>query len=229
MTPRLDVVAVDKHTSIETAIETCTQAGHERIPVYSGELDNVIGIVNLEDLVREHLYGEREDLELSDLIEPTLHVPESKNVDELLQEMQAERVHQVVVIDEFGTTEGIITAEDITEEIVGEILEGEEDLPLDHVVDDTVVARGAVNIPEINEALDIELPEGEEFETIAGFIFNRAGRLVEAGEVFQYENVELRVEQVDNTRIIKVRVSKLPPDDAETVGPSGDAVDTASG
>jgi len=214
MTPRLDMVAVSKESTIEEAIQTCTQAGHERVPVYDGELDNVIGVVSLEDLVREYLYGETESVELDDLIQPTLHVPESKNVDELLQEMQDERVQLVVVIDEFGTTEGLLTTEDITEEIVGEILEGEEELPLDFVDEDTVRANGEVNIEEVNEALDIDLPEGEEFETIAGFIFNRAGRLVEEGETFKYENVELTVEHVENTRIMKARVKRLPAEDA---------------
>ena len=210
MTPRLDVTAVSTDATVEEAIQTCTQAGHERIPVYEGELDNVIGVVSLEDLVREYLYGESEELELDDLIEPTLHVPESKNVDELLQEMQDERVQLVVVIDEFGTTEGLLTAEDITEEIVGEILEGEEELPIDFVEEDSVRVRGEVNIDEVNEALEIDLPEGEEFETIAGFIFNRAGRLVEAGETFRYETVELTVERVENTRIMEALVTRLP-------------------
>ncbi|WP_232703224.1 hemolysin family protein [Halobacterium wangiae] len=217
MTPRLDMTAVSKDATIEEAIQTCTQAGHERVPVYDGELDNVIGVVSLEDLVREYLYGESENVDLEDLIEPTLHVPESKNVDELLQEMQDERVQLVVVIDEFGTTEGLLTTEDITEEIVGEILEGEEELPLDFVDEETVRVRGEVNIEEVNEALEIELPEGEEFETIAGFIFNRAGRLVEEGESFRFENVELTVEHVENTRIMKARVARLPPEEAEDV------------
>src|SRR6056297_886678 len=230
MTPRLDMVAVSKESTIEEAIQTCTQAGHERVPVYDGELDNVIGVVSLEDLVREYLYGETEDVELDDLIQPTLHVPESKNVDDLLQEMQDERVQLVVVIDEFGTTEGLLTTEDITEEIVGEILEGEEELPIDFVDDDTVRVRGEVNIEEVNEALEIDLPEGEEFETIAGFIFNRAGRLVEEGETFQYENVELTVEHVENTRIMKARVKRLPAEDAvdadaETLTADGDVED----
>jgi len=232
MTPRLDMVAVSKEATIEEAIQTCTQAGHERVPVYDGELDNVIGVVSLEDLVREYLYGETEAVELDDLIEPTLHVPESKNVDELLQEMQDERVQLVVVIDEFGTTEGLLTTEDITEEIVGEILDGEEELPIDYVDEDTVRVRGEVNIEEVNEALEIDLPEGEEFETIAGFIFNRAGRLVEEGEAFQYENVELTVEHVENTRIMKARVKRLPAEDdvdadAETLTADGDGDDDA--
>ena len=230
MTPRLDMVAVSKEATIEEAIQTCTQAGHERVPVYDGELDNVIGVVSLEDLVREYLYGETEDVELDDLIEPTLHVPESKNVDDLLQEMQDERVQLVVVIDEFGTTEGLLTTEDITEEIVGEILEGEEEHPLDFVEEDTVRVNGEVNVEEVNEALEIDLPEGEEFETIAGFIFNRAGRLVEEGETFQYENVELTVEHVENTRIMKARVKRLPAEDdvdadAETLTADGDGDD----
>ena len=207
MTPRLDVTAVDADAAIETAIQTCTQSGHERVPVYESDLDTVIGVVQLRDLVREYLYSENGAATLRDLIEPTLHVPESKNVDELLQEMQEERVGMVIVIDEFGTTEGLITTEDIIEEITGEILEGEEERPIDMVDDHTVLARGEVNIEEVNEALGIELPEGEEFETIAGFIFNRAGRLVEEGEVFTYENVELRAEQVEDTRIMKARVT----------------------
>ncbi|MFB6082457.1 MAG: transporter associated domain-containing protein, partial [Halanaeroarchaeum sp.] len=127
-------------------------------------------------------------------------------------EMQEERVQMVIVIDEFGTTEGLITTEDIIEEIVGEILEGEEERPIHRVDDQTVIARGEVNIEEVNDALEIELPEGEEFETIAGFIFNRAGRLVEEGESFRFENVELLVEQVENTRIMKARVIKHEPE-----------------
>jgi len=208
MTPRLDMTAVSKDEEIESAIQTCTQSGHERVPVYESDLDNVLGIVNLRDLVREHLYGENDHVTLEDLIEPTLHVPESKNVDDLLTEMQEERVQMVIVIDEFGTTEGLITTEDIIEEIVGEILEGGEEHPIDKVDDQTVLVRGEVNIEEVNEALEIDLPEGEEFETLAGFIFNRAGRLVEEGETFTYENIELRVEQVENTRIMKARVIK---------------------
>jgi putative hemolysin len=213
MTPRLDMTAVSKEASVEKAIQTCTQSGHERVPVYENDLDNVIGIVQLRDLVREHLYGESDGADLDDILEPTLHVPESKNVDELLQEMQEERVQMVIVIDEFGTTEGLITTEDLIEEIVGEILEGEEERPIDLVDDQTVLVRGEVNIDEVNEVLAIELPEGEEFETIAGFIFNRAGRLVEEGESFTYENVELRVEQVENTRIMKARVIRHPPEE----------------
>jgi len=217
MTPRLDMTAVAKDASIREALETAIQSGHARLPVYEGSLDNVIGVVHIRDLVRDLDYGEKfaDDIVLEELIEPTLHVPESKNVDDLLTEMRAERLHMVIVIDEFGTTEGLVTMEDLTEEIVGEILEGEEEEPIEYIGDDTVTVKGEVNIEEVNEALDLELPEGQEFETIAGFIFNRAGRLVEEGETITYEGVEIRIEQVENTRIMKARIVKLDVDEDE--------------
>jgi putative hemolysin len=209
MTPRLDMTAVSKDADIEEALETAIQSSHARVPVYEGSLDNIIGVVHIRDLVRDLNYGEgeSEELTLESLIEPTLHVPESKNVDELLAEMRKNRMHMVIVIDEFGTTEGLVTMEDLTEEIVGEILEGEEEEPIEFLDEQTALVRGELNIEEVNEALEIELPEGEEFETIAGFIFNRAGRLVETGEVISYNGVDIRVEEVENTRIMKARIT----------------------
>ncbi|WP_181687018.1 hemolysin family protein [Halorhabdus salina] len=230
MTPRLDMDAISVDDSVDEAIEKCIHGGHARLPVYEGSLDNVIGVVNIRDLVRDSQYGGRDDVALEDLIEPTLHVPESKNVDDLLAEMRAERLHLVIVIDEFGTTEGLVTMEDLTEEIVGEILEGEEEHPIEFIDDDTALVKGEVNIEEVNEALGLDLPEGEEFETIAGFIFNRAGRLVEEGETIQFDGVDIRVQQVENTRIKKARIS-VPEDDpqtddAESSEKPGDEADT---
>ncbi|MDY6818060.1 MAG: hemolysin family protein [Halobacteriales archaeon] len=233
MSPRLDMVAVSKDQSLDEAIETCIQSGHTRLPVYQGSLDNVIGVVNIRDLIRERFYGESEDVELEDLIQPTLHVPESKNVDELLAEMRENRMQMVVVIDEFGTTEGLVTMEDMTEEIVGEILEGEEEEPLEFIDEETVLVRGEVNIDEVNEVLDLDLPEGEEFETIAGFIFNRAGRLVEEGEEIVYDGVTIRVEQVDNTRIMEARISapseQASPDEESTDVQDEEAIQPTEG
>jgi len=211
MTPRLDMTGVARDASVAEAIEESVGSGHARLPVYDGDLDQVVGVVHIRDLVRDMNYGEgpAEEMAVGDLTEPTLHVPESKNVDELLSEMRENRTHMAIVIDEFGTTEGLVTIEDIIEEIVGEILEGGEDEPIETVGDDTVVVRGEVNIEEVNDALGIDLPEGEEFETIAGFVFNRAGRLVEEGESLTYDGVDLRVEAVENTRIQEVRVQRV--------------------
>ena len=221
MTPRLDMTAVPKTATVDEAIETCVQSNHERLPVYDGELDNVVGVVHINDLVREANYGASDvPLDVDDVIEPTLHVPESKNVDELLTEMREKRLNMVIVIDEFGTTEGLVTIEDLVEEIVGEILEGGEQEPIEFVDDDTVIVKGEVNIDDVNDQLGVEFPEGEEFETIAGFIFNRAGRLVEEGEAIEYDDVEIRVEQVENTRIMKARLSGLElPEEVDEMSP----------
>ncbi|MFB6127255.1 MAG: hemolysin family protein [Halolamina sp.] len=222
MTPRLDVDGVSKGASVDEAIEACVESDHERLPVYDGNLDNVIGVVNVRDLVRARYYGEGSP-DLDDIVQPTLHVPESKNVNELMEEIQNNRLQMVVVIDEFGTTEGIITLEDMVEEIVGEILEGDEEEPFEEVGENTTIVRGEVNIDEVNDEVGVDLPEGEEFETLAGFIFNRAGRLVEEGEEIEYDGVDIRVESVDNTRIQRARIDvpdEYDPGRSEEAGES---------
>ena len=206
MTPRLDVVGVPADATVETAIESCLDAGYTRMPVYHGSLDDVAGIFDFREL-QETAPDSFDDTPVEAVVVEPLYVPESKNVDDLLAEMRERRLQVAVVVDEFGATEGLVTTEDLTEEIVGEILAGDEEHPIDHVDDDTVRVSGSVRIEQVNDALDVVLPEGEEFETIAGFIFNRAGRLVEQGETFDYENVTLRAEQVDDTRIQRARVT----------------------
>lgn len=229
MTPRLDVTAVAKQATVEEAIQKCVHADHERVPVYDGNLDNIVGIISVRDLVRELHYSEGEP-SLERVVKPTLHVPESKNADELLAEMQDNRLQMVIVIDEFGTTEGIITLEDMVEEIVGDILEGDEPEPIEFLEENVAFVQGEVNIDEVNEMLGIDLPEGEEFETLAGFVFNRAGRLVEEGEQIEFDGVRIRIERVDNTRIMKARVTVLDeaeaaPDESTDSDPEGLPVD----
>ena len=226
MTPRLDITAVPKDATVDEAIETCIQADRERVPVFDRNLDNIIGIVTVRDLVRELRYSEG-DPSLERVVKPTLHVPESKNVDELLTEMQDNRLQMVIVIDEFGTTEGLITLEDMVEEIVGDILEGDEPEPIEFLEENVALVQGEVNIDEVNEALEIDLPEGEEFETLAGFVFNRAGRLVEEGEEIEFDEVKIGIERVDNTRIMKVRVTVLEREEADPDVEEADAGDAA--
>ena len=206
MTPRLDMAAISKDATVKKAIETCIRSRHARLPAYADSLDNVIGIFDIREL-EDSNYNDFSDLKVEDVVASTLYVPESKKVDDLLAEMRENRMHMVMVIDEFGATEGLITMEDVLEEIVGEILVGDEENPIEFVDDNEILVQGEVNIHEVNEALNIDLPEGEEFETIAGFIFNLAGRLVEQDEVFDYENVKLRAEKLEETRIKEVRVT----------------------
>lgn len=208
MTPRLDVTGVSRDIGVDEAINACLQSRHHRLPVYEESLDNVVGVVELDSLIEGIHHDEDDPTTLDPYLETALHVPESKNVDELLEEMRGQRAEMALVIDEFGTTEGLITTEDLVEEITGELLNAGEDRPIEPIDDTTFRVRGDVNIEEVNATVNTDLPEGGEFETIAGFVFNRAGRLVEEEETFTHETTELRIERVDNTRIKQVRVSE---------------------
>jgi len=204
MVPRLDMVSVSADSSLEEVLDACVENDVTRVPVYRNNLDNIVGIVDIRDIVP----ALDTDTTPEDIVEPTLHVPETKEIDDLLQELQEERIHLAIVIDEFGSTKGLVTVEDIVEEIVGEIFETEEEEPIERTDENTIIVKGEVNVDEVNEELGIELPEEGEFETVAGFIYNRMGRLVEEGETVRYENVAMTVEETENTRILRVRVEK---------------------
>ena len=211
MTPRLDVTAVPRTATVAEAVSTCVDSGHTRLPVYEGDLDTIVGVIDLGDIATAPE---------GDCIDPfvaeTLTVPESKPADELFREMRRRRIEQVVVVDEFGTIEGLVTTEDIVETIVGEILDARESESLEVVDDRTVRVDGTVNVESVNEALDVDLPEGEAYETVAGFIFDQSGRLVSAGETFSYEGLELTVEAVDTTRIERVEITNTGATDSQS-------------
>ncbi|QLD88099.1 HlyC/CorC family transporter [Natronomonas salina] len=202
MTPRLDVTAVPRTATVEETVSTCVDSGHTRLPTYDGDLDTIVGVIELGDIANAPA-GDRIDR----FVAETLTVPESKPADELFREMRRRRIEQVVVVDEFGTIEGLVTTEDIVETIVGEILDARESESLEVVDERTVRVDGTVNVESVNEVLDVDLPEGEAYETVAGFIFDRSGRLVSAGETFAYEGHELTVEAVDTTRIERVEIT----------------------
>ncbi|MCX2817768.1 hemolysin family protein [Haladaptatus sp. F3-133] len=204
MTPRLDVVSVTADASLDEVLQTCVENDVTRVPVYRDNLDNIVGIVDIRDIIP----ALETDATPADIVEPTLHVPETKEIDDLLRELQDERIHLAIVIDEFGSTKGLVTVEDIVEEIVGEIFETEEEEPIERIDDGTITVKGEVNLDEVNEELGIDLPEEGEFETVAGFIYNRMGRLVEEGETVVDQGVTLTVEETENTRILRVRVEK---------------------
>ena len=207
MVPRLDVVAVSADADLEEAIRTALDSGFTQLPVYEETLDDVVGIVDVRDLLAARRDGSA--AELTDLAADPYVVPETKDVDELLAELQAERREMAIVVDEFGTTAGIATIEDVIEEIIGEVLAEEEEVPIRWLDDDAAVVRGELNVHEVNEALGIDLPETGEFESITGFLFDRTGRLLEAGEEVTHDGIRLVVETVENNRILEVRI-ELP-------------------
>jgi len=155
--------------------------------------------------------------------DPALLVPETKDVDELLMEMREDRLDMAVVVDEFGTTQGIVTLQDIVEEIVGDILEEAERPAIEHLDGRSVRVRGDVNVHELNEAFDVTIPEGESFETVAGFVYDRLGRIPDEGDAVEYGRVRIEVEGMDKTRIRSLLVTKPSAHAPEEPGRSEDA------
>ncbi|MEF8937695.1 MAG: hemolysin family protein [Halovenus sp.] len=207
MVPRLDVVAVEADEDLETAIDTCLESGYNQLPVYDGVLDTVVGIVHIQELLEAQYRGDGQSV--GDLAGEPLVVPETKEVDDLLTELRAERHRMAIVIDEFGTTAGIVTIEDIVEEIIGEILAEAESPPVRWLDENTALVQGERNIHEVNEALETDLPETGEYESLAGFLISRTGRLASEGETVSYDGATFTVETVGSNRILEVRV-ELP-------------------
>lgn len=210
MVPRIDMLAFEETTTLGQAADALLETGHSRAPVYSGTIDNVIGLLYAKDLLAAWRHGKQEGV-VRDLLRPAHFAPEAKKVDQLLAEMQTNRVHMAIVVDEYGGTAGLVTIEDIVEEILGEIQDeydvGEEP-PYTRLPDGSVVFKGQVTINDVNEVLQSSLPE-DVSETLGGLVFSRLGRVPAAGETMDVEGVRLTVEQVVGRRIRKVRASRV--------------------
>ncbi len=214
MVPRPDIVAVPVTASLEDALQRCAYSRFTHLPVYEGDLDTIVGVVHVCELLRDRQYGTREpdEIDLETVMEPTIHVPETMPTDEVLAELQRTQVHLAVVIDEFGTTEGIVTTEDPTEVIVGEILRPHEPAPLRVVDDRTVAVRGDVSVTELNEKLDLTLPTSQTSDTIAGLVLERVGHLPDEGTQIAVDDVTIIVDELVETRIAGLRLERSASD-----------------
>ena len=215
MVPRVNVVAVDVSASLEAVLDTCADRRVTRLPVYDGTLDQVVGIADIRDVER----AIRQGLSLEDVLTEPLQVPDTIEIDDLLSEMQAERVSMAVVRDEFGEVEGVLTVEDILEEIVGEIFEvGEERLV--RPTADGLLVNGEATVDEVNDALGTGIPTAGDFETVAGLVNAELGRLGDVGDRIEIDGVQFTVESIDGTRIRRVRVRRLSDVPKSDAGPS---------
>jgi magnesium and cobalt exporter, CNNM family len=205
MVPRTDIVAVQVGESLERAVQVATKAGHRRLIVYGEDLDEIIGIVSLRDLVRAT--GPDTPASVGGLSQPALVVSEWKRVVELLRDMQSVGTHLAVVIDEFGGTSGIVTIEDIAEELLGVVAdEGEVHAPLIRRISDRHwIVAGSVRVDELNDLVGIELPEGE-WNTVAGMILGVAGEVPDVGDAITVDGYRFRVDSIDGQRIMWVNV-----------------------
>jgi CBS domain containing-hemolysin-like protein len=224
MLPRPDMVAVDASDTIEDAIERAIERGFSRLPVCEdGSTDHIVGLVYLKDLVRRARAGEGAH-ELRVAVRPATFVPEQKKVSELLSEMRTKQFHMAIVIDEYGGTSGLVTLEDLLEEIVGEIAdEYDVELPaVERLPDGSVRVRGSTPIDDVSEELDTELPDTE-WDTVGGLILNLLGHVPEEGEVVRFEEIELRAERVQGHRIVSVRITRREAaSEAESAEPAAD-------
>jgi len=205
MVPRIDVVSVPVDLPMLAALDVILKVGHSRIPVYSNSVDNIVGVLYAKDLLR-YLRDGRTDVPLSKILRPAYFIPESKKVDELLGELQQRRVHMAIVVDEYGGTAGIVTIEDLLEEIVGEIQDeyDAEEPTVEEIGDDEYLFDARVPLDEVNKLLDVELPE-EGGDTLGGFIYSQLGKVPAVGDTITYESVAVEVLSVAGRRIKQVR------------------------
>ncbi len=212
MVPRTDIVAIDVNTPPQEVLESVVSAGHSRIPVYEGSSDQIIGVLYVKDLFRRLARGEK-DVTVRPFLRPAQFVPETKKVDELLREMQKDKVHIAIVVDEYGGTAGLVTIEDLVEEIVGEIRDEydvDEELVLP-VSEHEAVMDARVPFSEVEETFGIAPPDGgDEFDTLGGFVTHELGRLPRVGETVQRDGVTFVVESMDGRRVGRVRVVREP-------------------
>jgi CBS domain containing-hemolysin-like protein len=206
MVPRIDVFALDVNTSVPEAIDGALKSGHSRLPVYEEAIDNIIGVLYAKDLLRLKLEHENGN-SIRNLVRPAYFVPEAKKVDELLREMQARGVHMSIIVDEYGGMAGIVTLEDIVEEIVGEIrdeYDESEELVYQQISEDEYIFLGRIDLDDFNEILNTHLTK-EVADTLGGYIYGQIGRMPVGGETMNVEGWEIKVEQVSGRRIRLVR------------------------
>ncbi|MBN1818481.1 MAG: HlyC/CorC family transporter [Sedimentisphaerales bacterium] len=211
MTPRTDLVVLNVDADRETVLRTISQAGFSRIPVYEGNLDNIIGLVYAKDLLLE-VGREGQEFRLREKIRKAYFVPESKPLRALLHEFQNQKLHIAVVLDEYGGTAGIVTIEDILEELVGEILDEYEESPSESMkkVDERTVEMDArTYVDDLNDEFELSLPEEDDYDTVGGFVFSHLGYIPRKGEIFQYENLKFTIVDAETRKINRIRIEKL--------------------
>ena len=209
MTPRTDLFCIEVETSMEETMKIAKRTSHSRIPVYSGNRDTIVGILYLKDLLRQIDNGDLASVTLRAIMRKPLFIPETKFVSDLLKEFQASKIHIAIVVDEYGGTSGIVTIEDLLEEIVGEIqdeYDAEEEVPLRRIAEDTVDVDAKFHIDELNRELGLDLPEGDGFETLGGFVFSQLGKVPRVGENFRHGSVEFTVLAADERRINRLKL-----------------------
>ena len=211
MKPRVDIVAVPVDMPLMDALDVVLREGHSRIPVYEESIDQIVGILYDKDLLR-YIRENQLNMNLREVAREAIFVPEAKRADDLLREFQKRKVHMAIVVDEYGGTAGLVTIEDLLEEIVGEIQdEYDVEEPLfEKKSENEWIFDAMLRIEEVNEEMGIELVADNGIETLGGFVFERLGAVPEVGDVVEADHITLEVIEIEGKRIKKVRITRVP-------------------
>ena len=218
MVPRVDLVAVEATDTVSQAIDVAVSSGHSRLPVYEGDLDHVAGLVHLRDLA-EALRRDRDGAAVAELVRPLHVVPETKKIDELLREFQQERLQMALVADEYGGTAGIVTIEDLVEEIVGEIRDeyDVEEERIQMLSDREAIVDAGISIHDANEVLPLNLND-DDYDTIGGLVYDRLAKIPTAGDEVELDHFTLKVLSTKGRRVQRVQIIMREPRDGATNG-----------
>jgi CBS domain containing-hemolysin-like protein len=227
MVPRNDIVAIDSRATLDDVIETMIREQHSRLPVYQGTIDKIIGYLHYKDLLpiwkdrRQAVRTGRpsRSFRIERLLRQHIVVPETKPASQMLEEFRERRSHIAMVVDEFGTIAGLLTIEDVLEQVVGPIAdEHDEQAGPPASETDEVELEGATRIRDLETEFGIEIPAEAGFETLAGFLLYRLGEIPHVGEAVEYQGRRYTVLQMDRNRIVRVRIEKVPEQPVETAG-----------
>ncbi|MBI2353527.1 MAG: HlyC/CorC family transporter [Deltaproteobacteria bacterium] len=215
MVPRTDMACVSAEATVRELLDTIIACGHSRLPVYDTSIDNIIGLLYAKDLLK--YWGEdQERVRVRAIMRPPYFIPETKNLEQLLQEFKRKRVHLAIVIDEYGGTSGLITIEDLLEEIVGDIQDeyDREEALFEINADGSITADARMPVEDLEEHFEIEI-EREKFDTIGGLIFHLTGKIPATGDVVDGAGLQLTILDADERKIKRVRVARLGANSGE--------------
>jgi magnesium and cobalt exporter, CNNM family len=216
MVPRPDMVTLPAEASVKDAVALAVKRGYSRIPVYRKEVDNVVGVLYAKDLLR-HMQEGKLSQQVGELIRPAIFIPETKVLSDLLKDFQSSKVHIGIVIDEYGTVVGLVTIEDLLEEIVGEIFDefDREVSLIEKLADGRYRVDARMNLEDLGEILKLDLPEEEDVDSVGGLVLKVLGHVPVEGETFVYNNISMKVEKLRNNRISKVLMEPVVVPDAD--------------
>jgi magnesium and cobalt transporter len=209
MVPRTDTVYAEAETKLSEIIQIIIESGHSRIPIYQDNIDNIIGSLHAKDLLPSWGTG---DMAIRDIVRPPYFIPETKKISEVLKDLRDNKSHMAIVIDEYGGTAGILTLEDIIEEIIGEIMDeyDAEQKLIDEHEDGCISVNARLDVEKLEDFLQVDLPEGD-FESVGGFIISLIGKVPEVNEKVIYDSLEIVIEAGSTRKIDRVLIRKHDP------------------